>query len=147
MFLGKFSCTLNTKNHLLTPISFREQLSGALFVTQGFDQNLLILTNEAFQEIYQRVASLNIADPLARLLLRLILGTAHELHLDSKGFLALPAELSQFAKLKNEVLAVGQGDYLEIWAPEMWNEQETILRDTLTNSSRFSALRIATRPS
>ena len=37
------------------------------YVTRGFEQNLLIMSEREFQEIYKRVAGLNIADPLARL--------------------------------------------------------------------------------
>ncbi len=56
-----------------------------MYITQGFDRNLQVLTAGAFQEIYRKVISLNIADPLARLLLRLILGTATELGMDNNN--------------------------------------------------------------
>ena len=67
------------------PSSFRGQLSGGAYLTQGFDRNLQVLTSSAFQEIYRTVVSLNIANPLARLLLRLVLGTAQELGVDANG--------------------------------------------------------------
>jgi len=91
------------------------------------------------------VVSLNIADPLARILLRLILGTAHEVHLDKNGHLPIPDELKEFANLHEDVLVVGQGDYFEIWSADLWNNQETQLKDADTNSSRFSQLTVATR--
>jgi MraZ protein len=124
---------------------FREGLSSAVYITEGFDRNLLVLTSNAFQEIYERVGSLNIADPLARLLLRLILGTAHEAKADLNGYLAIPDELKDFAELHQDILLIGQGDYFEIWSPDLWNKQEIQLRDAETNSGRFSALVIATR--
>ncbi len=89
--------------------------------------------------------SLNIADPLARLLLRLILGTAHELGLDADGQLTVPQELREFASLQKDILLVGQGEYFEIWASDLWDQQETQLRDAEANASRFSALTVATR--
>ena len=48
-------------------------------MTQGFDRNVQVLTAGAFQQLYRQAASLNIADPLARLMLRLFLGSAIEL--------------------------------------------------------------------
>ena len=114
-------------------------------MTQGFDRNLQVLTANAFQEIYRRVTSLNIADPLARLLLRLILGTATEMGVDKSNHLMIPENLKEYANLQGNILLVGQGDYFEIWAPDLWARQETQLRDAETNSARFSLLTVATR--
>jgi MraZ protein len=127
------------------PSAFRQDLAGGAYVTQGFDRNLQVLTTRAFQEISQRAMSLNMADPLARLLLRLILGTAHALETDTQGYLTIPDELKDFAGLQQEVLLVGQGTYFEIWAPDLWATQEAELRDAESNARRFSALTVATQ--
>ena len=145
MFLGKHSSKLDKYNRLSTPSQFREELMNRIYITQGFDRNLLALTPVAFQEIYRRVVSLNIADPLARVLLRLILGTAHEARIDKNGYLPIPDELKEFANLHGNILLVGQGDYFEIWSADLWNNQEAQLNDADTNSSRFSNINIATR--
>ena len=145
MFLGKLSTTLDPNNRFLVPGAFRAQLAGSAYLTQGFDRNLQVLTADAFQAIYRRVTSLNIADPLARLLLRLILGTATELGMGKNNRLMIPADLKNFANLHEDLVLVGQGDYFEIWSPEQWAGQETQLRDAETNSARFSLLTVATR--
>jgi MraZ protein len=145
LFLGKSSTTIDPKNRFSVPAAFRTQLSGGAFMTQGFDRNLQVLTASAFQEIYRRVTSLNIADPLARLLLRLILGTATEMGVDKSNHLMIPENLKEYANLQVNILLVGQGDYFEIWAPDLWARQETQLRDAGTNSARFSLLTVATR--
>ena len=145
MFLGKFSCTISTKNRFSVPSAFREELGDRAYLTQGFDRNLQVLTDSAFQEIFRQIMSLNIADPIARLLLRMILGSAHELQTDSQTNLAIPAELKEFAGLRKDALLVGQGDYFEIWSPELWAQQEAELRNAGTNAGRFSALTVATR--
>lgn len=144
MFLGKYLCTLDKKNRFLAPPVFREQFPGGLYITQGFDRNLSVFRTSAFHEIYLRVTSLNITDPLSRLLLRLFLGTAHELEMEDTGHIIIPNDLRDFAHLSNEILLIGQGDYFEIWAPESWAKQEIELSDAGTNASRFSALMVAT---
>ncbi len=144
MFLGKFSTPLEPNNRFSVPAAFRAQLSSRMYITQGFDRNLQVLTADAFQEIYRKVVSLNIADPLARLLLRLILGTATELGLENNN-LMIPENLKEFAKLHDDIFLIGQGDYFEIWAPELWNKQEAQLGDAETNSARFSMLAVTTR--
>ena len=145
MFLGKYFLKFDKDMRLSIPSQFREELAGPIYITQGFDRNLLVLTKTAFQEIYRRVGSLNMADPLARILLRMILGTAYELHMDKNGHLMIPAELKEFANLQGDILLVGQGDYFEIWSAALWNNQEAQLKDADANSSRFSKLTVATR--
>jgi MraZ protein len=108
---------------------------------------LQVLTNTAFHEIYRTVVSLNIANPLARLLLRLVLGSAQELRVGANGQFTIPEELRQFANLQNDIFLIGQGEYFEIWAPELWGQQEAQLRDAETNASRFSALTVSVHSS
>ena len=145
MFLGKYSIALDDKNRFLLPASFRKNLSGGFYIAQGFDHNLWVLTLGAFESIYRKMSSLNLADPLARMLLRMILSTAHEIEADQDGNIIIPTELKEFAKIKQTVLIIGQGDYFEIWETTSWAKQESQLRDAKTNSSRFSSLSVATR--
>lgn len=112
---------------------------------QGFDRNLQVLTASAFQEVYRRAAALNIADPLARTLVRLLLGTAVELTSSTDSTFGIPEELKAYAKLDDAAILVGQGDYFEIWAPEQWSQQQIELEDVERNASRFTALTVATR--
>lgn len=145
MLLGKFSRTLNKQNRIAVPPQFRAELAGGAYITQGFDRNLQVLSASAFKEIYARARALNVADPLARMLLRLILGNAHELETDEHDSLQIPDELRDYARLEQDVLLVGQGDYFEIWSPEFWASQEAELRDAETNARRFASLTVATR--
>ena len=142
MFLGKFSRTLDSQSRFSVPPAFRGSLATGAYVTQGFDRNLQVLTSEAFQEIYRTVVSLNIANPLARLLLRMILGTAQEAGVDANGELTIPEELKDFANLHEDIFLIGQGEYFEIWSPEQWDRQEAQLRDAEANGNRFSALTV-----
>lgn len=87
---------------------------------------------------------MNMADPLARLLFRMILGSATRLDLDKNGCIIIPQELIEFANIQDETLLVGQGDYFEIWSPLFWKEQEISLNNAEANAHRFSALTICT---
>ena len=143
MFIGQYHYAINDESRLTIPAGFRERLSGGAFVTQGFDRNLWVLTAQAFQEIYRRVTAMNLADPLARLLLRMILGAASELDMDQAGSILIPQNLRAFANLNGEAVLVGQGDYFEVWSPALWHEQETQLQDAETNAQRFVMLDLA----
>ncbi len=145
MFIGKYPSTLSTKNRLSIPSQFREQISEGFYITQGFERNLLVLTTGAFEEIYRRIKSLNMADPIARLLLRMILSSADKSVAENDGHIAIPSELVEFARLDKEVLFVGQGDFFEIWSVDLWRMQEAQLKDAESNATRFTTLTVATR--
>jgi MraZ protein len=145
MFLGKFVHSFDDKNRLTVPAKFREPLSGGAFVIQGLDKNLMVLTVQAFETVYHRVMAMNLMDPTARALRRIILGNAAQLELDSAGRILIPQDLRELGSLKNEAILVGQGDYFEVWAPANWKEQEIQLQDAADNSQRFSTLDVSTR--
>ena len=145
MFLGHYSCVLNKDNRLRLPNGFSEFLKDGAYLIQGFDRNLMILTTDAFNEVYKCVTSVSITDPIARLLLRLIIGTTSKLDVDIDWSVRLSPSLIHYANLNLEAIVVGQGDYFEVWSPELWALQESILNDTEANAERFSTLMIATR--
>ena len=140
MLIGQHACSLNSDLSLLFPSSFRELAADEIYITQGFDQNLLVLTTRAFKAISRHIGSLNIADPSVRLLFRLIFGSACLLEANESGRFLIPRKLAEFANLKEKVIILGQGDFCEIWSREHWLEQEVRLLDANENSKRFSAL-------
>lgn len=140
MFLGQHHLSLEKENRMTVPPFFSGPLANGAVITQGFDRNLWILPSAKFQQLYQRVSSINIADPKARLLLRLLLGQACELVIDESGGIHIPQTLREFAELDTEIVLVGQGDYIEVWDKNLWQRQESELSDASVNSERFANL-------
>jgi MraZ protein len=145
MFLGQHRTNLDENRRLALPASFRELLADGAFVTRGFDEDLVIMSEAVFEELSQRVAGLNMADPLARLLLRLILGNASRLEMNETGQVTLPQDLARVTGLDGEIVLVGSGDYFEVWAPAKWEGQISTLLDTSANAGRFAGLDLALR--
>lgn len=145
LFLGKHFCQLDHESRFLTPSLFKKYLNDEVYITKGFDHNLWVFSSEAFHEVYRKLGQLNIADPTARLLFRLILGAATESGLSKQGYLKVPDDLRGYAHIEGEVLLIGQGDYFEIWAPGSWDQQEAELEKTETNTERFSTFQITIR--
>ena len=143
MFLGQYQLFLDNDRNLIIPAPFRELFTDGAYVTRGFEQNLLIMSDKVFQEIYKRVVALNMADPLARLLLRLILGNASRLDISKSGHVLIPQDLMTFAGLEKDIILVGQGDYFEVWAPAHWDKQSANLLNTDANAERFAQLDLA----
>ena len=144
MFLNQYQHSFDDKGRLTIPARFRMLPDGA-YVIQGLDRNLMVLPPDAFQVIYERLMSLSLTDPGARLLRRVILGNALQVTLDNAGRILLTQNLREFAGLQTEVIFVGQGDYFEIWSPELWQDQQEQVNDTATNAQRFATLDLRTR--
>jgi MraZ protein len=140
MFLGQFQHNLDDKGRLMIPARFRELLAAGAFITQGFDRCLMVMTDTYFRQVYDRISAMNLADPMARLLRRLILSNAYPVEVDKVGRILLPQNLRQSILLESEAILAGQGDYFEVWNPAEWNEQMAQLQDIETNNQRFATL-------
>ena len=140
MFLGQFQHNLDEKGRLMIPARYRELLAAGAFITQGFDRCLMVMTDAYFAQVYDRINSMNLADPTARLLRRLILSNAYPVEVDKVGRILLPGNLRQVIALNGEAIVAGQADYFEVWNPADWNSQMEQLQDIETNNQRFATL-------
>jgi MraZ protein len=143
MFLGQFLHTLDDKGRLMIPARFRELLDGGAYITQGFDRCLMVMTGLYFQQVYDSLSAMNMTDPMARLLRRMILANAFPIEIDKVGRVLVPQKLRDFAGLNGDAVVTGQGEYFEVWTPSAWAEQEQQIQDTEKNNQRFAALKLS----
>lgn len=140
MFLGQYKHNLDSKGRVIIPARFRAVLNEEAYITQGFDNNLRLLPETAFQTIYQRVTAMSSTDPTARRLRRLIFSSAQKVDLDGNGRILIPQYLRDVAALDDEVIIVGVGEAIEIWSLQAWEEENTSLQDAEANAESFAAL-------
>ena len=140
MFLGQFQHNLDEKGRLMIPARYRELLAAGAFITQGLDKCLMVMTDVHFNEVYERINAMNMADPNARLLRRLILSNAYSVEIDRVGRILIPGNLRQVIELNGEAIVAGQGDYFEVWNPADWYQQMDQLQDVEMNNQRFATL-------
>ena len=140
MFLGQYQHNLDEKGRLMIPARYRELLAAGAFIMQGFDRCLMVMTDSHFNEVYERINAMNMADPNARLLRRLILSTAYPVEIDKVGRILVPQMLRQVNGLDGEAIVAGQGEYFEVWNPLEWSAQIDQLQDIEMNNQRFATL-------
>src|SRR5574339_1211223 len=99
MFLGQYQHNLDDKGRLMIPARYRDLLAAGAFITQGFDRCLMVMTDAYFQDVYARINSMNMADPTARMLKRLILSNAYPVEVDRVGRILVPSNLREFLTL------------------------------------------------
>ena len=146
MFLGQYQHSLDEKGRLMIPARFRELLTGGAYITQGFDKCLMVMTEAYFKVVYERINAMNLADPTARLLRRLILSTAFSVEADKVGRIVVPPLLRQAVTLEGDAIVAGQGDYFEVWTPAEWEKQMNQINDTEANNQRFATLDLSSKP-
>ncbi len=140
MFLGQYQHSLDTKGRIIVPARFRDELAEGGFVTRGFDRCLMVMTSNYFELVYQRINAMNLADPATRELRRLFFANAYSITPDKVGRINLAPNLREFAKIEADTIVAGQGEYFEIWLPELWEAQMTSLENEEANFEKFSAL-------
>ena len=141
MFLSQFQHNLDDKGRLMIPARYRDLLAAGAFITQGFDRCIMVMTDAYFQDVYARLNGMNMADPTARMLRRLILSNAYAVDVDKVGRILVPQNLREFlGVISGELVVAGQGDYFEVWTPAEWNLQMDRLQDVEANEQRFATL-------
>jgi len=121
--IGTEEATLDDKGRILVSKKKRERL-GENFVLLWGDLGCLVAYPES---VWLRVAGEVLDAPSINrgrdMLTRLMMGEAvDELNCDQQGRFVIPNKLKEKAQLKKDVLLIGLGDRVEIWAKELWEE-------------------------
>jgi MraZ protein len=127
MFRGISNASLDAKGRMALPTRNREAMvalsQGKVVVTIDMRERCLLLYPLQEWEIVQRkLEALSNINPEARLLQRLLIGHATDLELDGSGRILLPGLLRDYAALAKKLVLVGQGNKIEIWAHDTWQE-------------------------
>jgi len=142
MFLSHHQHSVDEKGRMTIPANYREQLQDGAYLTQGFDQNLIVLPRASFDRISTRINQMSLTDPAARQLRRLIFSHAEKIEFDRAGRILIPLFLRQSAMLDNSAEVVGAGNHFEIWSPELWARQDAEYQNPDFNNQRYAALDI-----
>ena len=144
MFLGQFQHNLDDKGRLMIPARYRDLLAAGAYITQGFDKCLMVMTHSHFQVMYDIINGMNIADPTARMLRRLILSNAYQVEVDKVGRILVPSKFREFLNVDSgELVVAGQGEYFEVWSPSEWKIQQDNLNNAEANAQRFATLNLS----
>jgi len=144
MFLSHHQHSIDEKGRMTIPASYRKQLKDGAYITQGFDQNLIVLPRTSFERISTRINQMSLTDPAARQLRRLIFSHAEKIEFDRAGRILIPLFLRESALLANAAEVVGAGNYFEIWSPELWTKQDAEYQNPEFNNQRYAALDLTT---
>ncbi len=122
MFSGEYQHSIDTKGRVIMPAKFREALGEHFVVTKGLDRNLLVFSMEEWQKFYDKLSTLPLANKSSRDFSRMFLAGAVECETDKQGRILLTTPLRAYAALVKDVTVIGNGNKVEIWSSENWND-------------------------
>lgn len=118
-FCGKHICSLDSKGRFFLPAKFRRFLDDKrIFLTKGFDKCLNLYRIEDWKVFENKLLELPISKPEVRNVHRYFIGFGENLEVDVKGRIKIPAELLDFVDIRGQLVALGQGNRIELWSPE-----------------------------
>lgn len=122
---GQFSQSLDAKHRLALPPALRRaigdaELKAGLVLTRGLDGCLWALPASGWRAATAELCRSTFGSRDARMLERLFLGSAVQAAVDRQGRVELPEALRKLAGINGQVLIVGVGARIELWAPARW---------------------------
>ena len=122
MFLSTYENKLDKKGRVSVPASFRSYLSnlgynGVICYPSFNNQCIEAWPQDRIEKISSTIDSLNPFEEKKDYFATSVLSESINLQFDSEGRISLTPKLLKHAKIKNNMLFVGQGKTFQIWEP------------------------------
>ncbi len=121
-FIGEYNHSVDAKGRVIVPSRFRELLGDEFIVTKGLDHCLYAYDNAGWAEFEKKLSELPSTSRETRKLSRFYLAGATSCEVDKQGRILLPAVLRSFARIEKDAVLVGNGNHVEIWDKDSWNQ-------------------------
>jgi|SRR5581483_4280224 len=120
MLLGQYVGKIGENGRIAFPKKFREELGDKLIITVGYENSLIVVSEEGWKALLEGTEGKPFTVGPARETQRFILGGASSVTIDIKGRFILPVYLREYAKIEAEVVFVGLSRYVELWDKKRW---------------------------
>lgn len=121
---GNYRNKVDEKSRVAIPAKLRKQLSGNVYISQGFDGTLELRDEKSWNEYSAEITRLSSFDKNARMLQRAVLANAYDFELDKQGRILMPKPLLDSAKITDTIVFTALGNRIEIWAEEAYDEYQ-----------------------
>jgi transcriptional regulator MraZ len=139
VFQGAHPYHIDDKGRLKMPADFIHGLGPSFTMTRGHSGCLWVLPEPEWSAMATRLSGDSIFDQRALALQRYFIGSAVPLSLDGQGRLTIPTVLREFAGIQHDVMVVGTGPRVEVWARDRWDEYQSKFSDDLIEELARSA--------
>lgn len=121
-FIGIYRYKVDIKNRLFIPAKMRKGVMDFI-LTNGLDGCLFIYPKNNWKVLVDKFENMPLDDKYQeRAFKRAFLSNAIETKVDGQGRIIIPQGLYIQAKIDKEIVILGVGNRLEIWAKERWSK-------------------------
>ena len=121
MFIGEYYHAIDTKNRMIVPSKFRDDLNGKFVLTKGLDGCRYGYPIEEWKTLSDKLKTLPLTNKNARAFVRFFFSGAHEIEIDKQGRALIPQNLIEYAHIEKDIVSIGVLTRIEIWSKEDWN--------------------------
>jgi mraZ protein len=122
MFIGEYEHALDSKNRIIVPSKFREELGNKFILTKGLDGCLYAYPLSEWATLEEKLKKLPLTSKNARAFVRFFFSGANEMEMDKQARALIPQSLLEYAAIKKEIVSIGVSNRVEIWSKESWEE-------------------------
>jgi len=131
MLLGQYESKIGEKHQAGMPKKFREVLGEKIIVTKGFENCLIIVSENNWKTLLEGTEGKPFISKSAREVQRFLLGNASYVEMDQKGRFVIPEYLREFAHIDTEIVFVGIQRFVELWDKKSWEEHQKELSNKI----------------
>ena len=133
MFLSTYQNKLDKKGRVSVPASFRSYLSNlgynSIICYPSFNnQSIEAWPQDRIEKISNAIESLNPFEEKRDFFATSVLSESVNLQFDGEGRISLTSKLLKHAKIRNNMIFVGQGKTFQIWEPTIFEKFRTNAR-------------------
>ena len=125
MFKGMFEHQVDDKNRLRIPSKFKKELSGengekSYSFFRGMNRCICVMADDLLDDTISNIADEGISE--SNEASTLFFGSIFSAEEDAQGRVVLPTSLKKMAGINKNIVTLGRGKRLEIWAAEKYYE-------------------------
>ncbi|MDP9238424.1 MAG: cell division/cell wall cluster transcriptional repressor MraZ [Chloroflexota bacterium] len=127
-FVGTFDYAMDERGRLPLPPRYRDAFRDGIVLSQGSPDRCVRISTEF--EFDRHASDYTAESPVhrkGRTLRRVLFARTHKAELDKQNRVLVPASLREYAGLTGKVLVVGAGEYLEVWAPDEYEAEMSLV--------------------
>ena len=121
-FYGSGTYSIDSKNRVFIPAKYREDLGNVFYITRSVESCLTIYTEDEWKLFLERLDRIpNTAGAAAK---EYFMSAAQKCTSDGSGRILLDDTLRNHSQVIKNVVFVGAGRVLNVWAEELWAMRE-----------------------
>ena len=124
MLYGGYDHNVDKKGRVFIPAKFRDDLGETFIICRGISGKrcLCVYPFSEWEKLVAKISELPSSQ--ASGIKRFIFDGAFNVEFDAQGRILVPPSLREYASLQSGAHLIGMNSYVELWASELWAEED-----------------------